>query len=189
MPSESLKRWNDRRIPALDEIEDAHASVGGTERGRRFATQQINYAYATILSSHFQAFCRDLHSESVDYLITTVPPPLQEVFRVEFLLNRTLDRGNPHPGGIGSDFGRLGVDFWTEVYTLHASNNRRRELLQDLINWRNAIAHQDFDPVGGNATLRLVTVKSWRRAIGVLTGYFDRVMQTYLGGFIGAPPW
>ena len=112
MPSESLKRWINERIDALNEIEDAHESVGGSLRGRRYATQQINYAYAVILSGQFQAFCRDLRSESVDYLVTVVPAVLQDSLRVEFLLNRTLDRGNPHPGGISSDFRRLGVDFW-----------------------------------------------------------------------------
>jgi len=133
MSSESLRRWNEVRIPALDEIEDAHQSVGGSERGRRYATQQINYAYVAILSSQFQAFCRDLYSESIDYLVTVVPAALQEALREEFLLNRTLDRGNPHPGGVGSDFNRLGVDFWPEVNALHASNNRRRELLQEQV--------------------------------------------------------
>ena len=100
---------------------------------------RLNYAYAVILSSQFQAFCRDLHSESVDYLVIVVPAALQNTLREEFLLNRTLDRGNPHPGGIGADFKRLGVDFWPEVYAYHASNNRRRDLLQELIEWRNAL--------------------------------------------------
>jgi hypothetical protein len=72
---------------------------------------------------------------------------------------------------------------------LHASNNRRRELVQELIDWRNAIAHQDFDPVGGDPTLHLGRVRSWRRAVNALTGYFDRVMGSYLGGLMGAPPW
>ena len=189
MPSQSLSRWNDERLAALDEIEDAHASVGGSERGRRYATQQINYAYAAILSSQFQGFCRDLHSESIDYLVTVVPTALQDALRVEFLFNRTLDRGNPHPGAIGSDFSRLGVDFWAEVYALHALNNRRRELLQELIDWRNAIAHQDFNLVGGDPTLHLARVRSWRSAVNALTGFFDRVMRSYLGGLIGAPPW
>lgn len=58
MPSHSLIRWNGERAEALDEIETAHAMVGGTERGRRFATQQINYAYAALLSWHFQGFCQ-----------------------------------------------------------------------------------------------------------------------------------
>ena len=33
MPSESLRRWNEVRIHALDEIESAHASIGGSEWG------------------------------------------------------------------------------------------------------------------------------------------------------------
>jgi hypothetical protein len=188
MPSESSRRWNDERTPALDEIEAAHESVGGSERGRRYATQQINYAYAAILSAQFQAFCRDLHSESIDYMVTVVPADLQDVLKVEFLMNRTLDRGNPHPGGIGSDFNRLGVDFWPEVYAIHGSNNRRRELLQELIEWRNAIAHQDFNPVGGNPTLHLGRVRSWRSAVNALTVFFDRVMRGYLGGLMGTAP-
>lgn len=189
MPSQSLRRWNQERVPALDEIEAAHASIGGSERGRRYATQQINYAYAAIVSSHFQGFCRDLHSESIDYLVTVVPAALQDAVRVEFLLNRTFDRGNPHPGAIGSDFNRLGVNFWAEVYALHASNNRRRELLQELVDWRNAIAHQDFDRVGGDSTLHLARVRSWRSAANALTGFFDRVMRSYLAGLIGVSPW
>jgi hypothetical protein len=129
MPSNSLVRWNGVTIEALDEIENAHLMVGGTERGRRYATQQINYAYAALLSSHFQGFCRDLHSECIDHMVAVVPLRLQALLRVEFIWNRSLDKGNPHPGAIGSDFNRLGVDFWTEVYGLHASNQRRRELL------------------------------------------------------------
>ena len=73
MSSRSLIRWNAERREALDEIENAHAMVGGTERGRRYATQQINYAYVTLLSSHFQGFCRDLHSECVDHIVALVP--------------------------------------------------------------------------------------------------------------------
>ena len=67
MPSLSLQHWNAVRLPRLDEIERAHSSVGGTGPGRRYATQQINHAYAVLLSSQFQGFCRDLHTESVDF--------------------------------------------------------------------------------------------------------------------------
>jgi hypothetical protein len=126
----------------LDEIEHAHAQVGGSLRGRRFATQQINYAYAALLSSQFQRFCRDLHSESIDHIIAATPAQLRVFLRVEFAWNRSLDKGNPHPGGIGSDFNRLGIQFWPSVNRRDTRNVRRSELLQELINWRNAIAHQ-----------------------------------------------
>ena len=35
-------------------------------------TQQINRAYAVLGASHFQGFVRDLHTESVDYLVAII---------------------------------------------------------------------------------------------------------------------
>jgi hypothetical protein len=191
MPSHSLIRWNGERADALDEIESAHALVGGTERGRRYATQQINYSYVALLSSHFQGFCRDLHTECIERLIAIVPAQLQGPLRLEFTWNRSLDRGNPHPGAIGSDFNRLGADIWREVYALDARNERRRELLQELIDWRNAIAHQDFDAVapGGIPTLHLARVRAWRSAVNALARSFDQVMYNYLQRVVGTAPW
>ena len=191
MPSNSLIRWNGKRADALDEIENAHAMVGGTERGRRYATQQINYAYVALLSSHFQGFCRDLHTECADYLVAIVPAQLQGFLRLEFIWNRSLSRGNPHPGAIGSDFNRLGIDFWREIHALDGRNQRRRELLQELIDWRNAIAHQDYDSVapGGVPTLHLARGRTWRSAVNALARSFDQAMNNYLRALLGEPPW
>lgn len=191
MPSNSLIRWNGERADALNEIESAHALVGGTERGRRYATQQINYSYAALLSSHFQGFCRDLHSECIDRLIAIAPVQLQRLLQLEFTWNRGLGRGNPHPGVIGSDFNRLGIDFWTQVYAVDARSERRRESLQELIDWRNAIAHQDFDPVapGSIPILHLATVRAWRSAVNALARSFDQAMYNYLLGTVGTAPW
>jgi hypothetical protein len=191
MPSRSLNRWNLERADALEEIENAHAIVGGTERGRRYATQQINYSYTSLLSSHFQGFCRDLHSECADHIVAVMPARTQVFLRTELGWNRSLDRGNPHPGAIGSDFNRLGVDFWTEVYALDARNERRRELLQELVDWRNAIAHQDFNTVaaGGIPTLHLARVRGWRSGVNALARHFDQAMYNYLQGLLGGPPW
>src|SRR5437667_2665396 len=105
MPSVSLLAWRTVRRAALNEVEAAHRSVGGTGRGRRYTTQQINQAYAVLLSSQFQGFCRDLHTECARLVVRSLPSPdLQVMFRVSLLLNRKLDRGNPNPGNIGSDF-------------------------------------------------------------------------------------
>jgi hypothetical protein len=163
--------------------------VCGTERGRRYATQQIIYSYAALLSSHLQGFCRDLHSECVDHIVAVVPAQLRGFLRVNLSWMRSLDRGNPHRGAIGSDFDRLGIDFWTEVHRLDA-RNQRRLLLQELIDWRNAIAHQDFDPVapGGNPTLHLARVRGWRSAVNALMHDFDQAMYNYLQALLGSPP-
>jgi hypothetical protein len=191
MPSNSLQQWQQFRRVKLDEIVEAHRAVGGIGRGRRYATEQVNHAYAVLLSSQFQGFCRDLHSECAQKIVESVPPPLRNVLRGEFLFRRALDRGNPNPGNIGGDFGRLGLRIWDRVKELDTRNDARRELLAELNDWRNAIAHQDFDPVrlGAGATLRLSEVNAWRRACSQLAQAFDEVARTHLRSLLGSFPW
>jgi hypothetical protein len=170
----------------------AHAAVGGTRRGRRFATQQINRAYAILLASQFQGYCRDLHSECVDHLVNSLTPvALQPIVRDEFTRNRQLDKGNAQPRSLGSDFGRLGVDFWAQVCAQDTRNPDRRTQLDELNTWRNAIAHQDFDPakLGGTTTLRLEQVRGWRRACEQLAQSFDEVLRSHVQSLIGTSPW
>jgi hypothetical protein len=119
--------------------------VGGSARGRRHATLQINYSYALLLSANFQGFCRDLHTEAALYLADRLmPTSLRHVWIKSFVLSRRLDTGNPNPGNLGSDFNRFGLDFWAGVHNLSPKNSRRRENLEELNSWRNAIAHHDF---------------------------------------------
>jgi len=176
----------------LDEIENAHRSVGGGGRGRRYATHQINHAYAMLLSSQFQGFCRDLHSECVDHIVRVVNPTgLQTVLRAEFTLHRKLDRGNPSPGNIGADFARHGTNFWDEVQTHNRRNPLRMKHLEDLNNWRNAIAHQDFDPskLGRIIVLRIRRIRTWRVACERLAISFDEILRQHIRRLIGTSPW
>ena len=192
MPSNSLQNWNTVRIRELDEIANAHLQVGGDARGRRYATQQINHAYTMLLSSQFQGYCRDLHSESIDHMVRLVAPvSLQAVLRAEFTLHRKLDRGNPNPGNIGSDFNRLGLKFLDQVRAQSRRNQSRIEHLEDLNRWRNAIAHQDFDPafLGGIINLTLATVRRWRQGCEQLAIVFDSVMGDHIHQLMGARPW
>jgi hypothetical protein len=192
MPSNAWRQWHTARARELDELEAAHAHIGGTGRGRRYATQQINRAYAVLLASQFQGFCRDLHTEAVDALIAgTVVPLFRPTVRSEFLRHRGLDRGNASPGNIGADFNRLGLEFWTLVYNFQAQNERRRELLEELNTWRNAIAHQDFDPhlLGGTIVLQLPRVRRWRRSCRGLARFFDRVLRDHIANTTRAVPW
>jgi hypothetical protein len=180
-----------RRLAVLAEMESAHQSVSGTSQGSRFAAQQINQAYAVLLCSHFQGYCRDLHGECLDHVVTAVSPAaLKASLREVYLLNRKLDTGNPNAGNIGSDFGRFGLVFWGEVLQLDARNQSRRNRLEELNRWRNAIAHQDFDPaILGSSTLRLQQVRTWRRACEYLASAFDEVMRRHLQSLVGTSSW
>jgi len=190
MPSRSLVTWRIDAARALDEIEGAHRAVGGTGRGRRFATQQINQAYAVLLSSQFQWFCRDLHSEAVDELAGAITiPMIRHVFRTQCVAGRKLDFGNPNPGNIGSDFGRFTMDFWPLVMNSDSRNPRRRASLEALNRWRNAIAHQDFKTVltQGISELGLREVRQWRTACDAFAHEFDRVVAAHVDTILSRP--
>ncbi len=99
MVSKSLATWQTDRADSLNEIVAAHRAVGGTGPGRRVATQQLNQAFAVLLSSQFQGFCRDLHSECAHLLAKGVTPTsLISILEAEFIQGRKLDKGNPNPG-------------------------------------------------------------------------------------------
>jgi hypothetical protein len=188
MPSDALRKWNTVGRETLEEIEQAHRAIGGTGPGRRSATLQINYAYTLLLSSQFQGFCRDLHTECADLVARTLSPTLQPVMRNGLIRDRLLDRGNPNPGNIGSDFGRFDFRFWDAVYRSDRRNQRRRALIEQMNVWRNAIAHQDFTATRGMA-IQLRQVRQWRDACNGLAGDFDEVMRQQLSVTNGASPW
>lgn len=190
MPSNALVRWTHDRAQALDEIKNAHKSVGGSGPGRRFATLQINYSYAVLLSSQFQGYCRDLHSEAVDHIAKSVLPAMTaQVVRVALTQGRKLDFGNPNAGNLGADFGRLGMPFWSEVRKLDSRNSSRQKNLDELNEWRNAIAHQDFSKVVGTPSLSLGQVHRWHSCLNALARDFDRAVRTHIHGLAGTPTW
>ena len=193
MPSASFGEWRSTRARALDEIARGHAAVSGTRRGRRFNTQQFNRAYAVMLAAQFQGFCRDLHSECVDHLVGSIPSPLslRPLVRDEFTRDRRLDRGNAQTGSLGSDFRRLGIDLWGELEAFDPRTPGLMRLLDDLNHWRNAIAHQDFDPrkLGGTTILRLERVRRSRRACERLAHSLDEVMRRHMVNLTGSSPW
>jgi hypothetical protein len=175
---------------ALDRMEHAHRAVGGSSPGRRYATQQINQSYLVMLSSHFQQFCRDLHSEAVDHLLRGLDPALVPIVLPALTFERKLDRGNPTPGNLGSDFGRLGMTFWPDVNALHRRNSQRAKRLELMQYWRNAIAHQDFAGnarhLGGRTEITLADVRRFRSACEALARAFDRAVLSHIKTVAGA---
>jgi hypothetical protein len=189
MPSQSLQQWLTVRTNELDEMENAHRSIGGIHRGRRYATRQVNHAYTVLLSSQFQGFCRDLHTECSGIIVASIQPPTLRPFMEEgFLRDRKLDKGNPNPGNIGSDYDRFAVTLWADLYALNPRNRERRVALEELNDWRNAISHQDFTRTGVS-TIQLPKVRSWRAACSNLAYSMDTVLRLHLSRTLGTVPW
>jgi hypothetical protein len=193
MPSLSLQRWFAERASSLNDIESAHRSVRGSGPGARAAIQQINHAYAVLLTAQFQGFCRDLHSQAADHFVVPVTDPdLRDMLRDNLLFGRKMDWGNPNAGNLGSDFNRFNLAFWSRVDAHRSQNAMRRSVLEQLNAWRNAIAHQDFSASMLRArqpNLTLAQVQTWRRTCDRLARSFDYVLQSHLQTLIGIVPW
>jgi hypothetical protein len=191
MPSVSLTNWRTTRRASLDAVEAAHSTVHGTGAGRREATRQINHGYAVLLAAEFQGFCRELHTEAVGHFVVVLPAAVRQIVADEFTFSRQLDRGNANPGSIGSDFGRLGVDWWIAIDAMETEGPNLRKRLESLNAWRNAVAHNDFVPsrLGGTIALTLAAVREWRRVCGQLARAFDAVVANHLTACIGTRPW
>jgi hypothetical protein len=68
----------------------------------------------------------------------------------------------------------------------------RKLVLEELNEWRNANAHQDFVPAmlrGGRAGPQLAQVRRWRRACNGLARSFDDVMRSHIRAITGTFPW
>jgi hypothetical protein len=119
-------------------------------------------------------------------------PDLREMLRRNLLFGRKIDRGNPNPGNLGSDFNRFSLLFWSLVDIHRVQNPARKTALEELNDWRNAIAHQDF-PASmlkvGRPNLTLAQVQTWRKAGDGLARSFDDVLRSNLQTLTGLVPW
>jgi len=206
MPSLALQEWQGTRSVQLDELDAAHGAVSGTGPGRRYATRQLNHAYAVVLAAQFQGFCRDLHSESADVVaevITSVSlagsvnnQAIARLVLTALTENRQLDRGNAHPGSVGASFESFDLEIWSAARRIDARTARRLVRLEQLNIWRNAIAHQDFDfsrhqleVLAGMTRLGLDQVRMFRSCCDQLAVTFDRVLARRLESIVGSRPW
>jgi hypothetical protein len=193
--SVALEEWNGPSRDALDEIELVHARVGGTGVGRRVLTQQVNYAYAALIAAHFQRYCRAVHTEAANALVSAVPDPaLAEVLGGLLVARRSLDQGNPTPGNLSRDFSRFGFDLWSKVEADDRRNRRRKEKLGQLCQWRNGITHADIPRKRAEGhlipnDLDLEACRGWRRSVGALAGSIDRVVARQCQELGEASPW
>lgn len=145
MASAALTSWRSGAAVSLGEVLTAHRRLGGTGPGKRGLTE-INYAYATRLAAHFQGYTRALHSEAAAAIAAGIGDlNLRIVVQQQLTQGRALDKGNANAGNIGSDFGRFGFKVWDVIAAHRVANAGRKTKLDQLLEWRNGIAHDDLE--------------------------------------------
>lgn len=192
MPSLALATWRSDRSKRLDEIVAAHQAVGGTGRGRRWRTNELNRALTLRLAGEFQGFARDLHDLAAEYMATAVSSgnsTLEQVILKQASARRLLNERNASPDTLAQDFGRFGLTLWTTLSQASPRSPGWKDSLSKLNAARNAIAHAD-DAKLKNLQVTLRVVRKWRSDLDLLAGCMDDVVSTYLDGLIGqGRPW
>jgi hypothetical protein len=197
MSSAALHKWRGHRLRHLDDLMHTHRLVSGSASESRRRMAAVNAALVLRLAAEFQGFARELHEEaSVVFAawIASGNQLAQEVTRDALIRGRELDRGNAHPGAIGNDFARLGLQVWARMI---ARDRRTRQLNQslELLNTaRNAIAHADDGKLAtlrtGGCRIVLGTFRNWRRDLDDLAGKLDLEVGAGLGQvFARRSPW
>lgn len=184
--SQALHAWRTTSSRALDELVAAHASLCSARRRHRQATAHVNAALVVQIAAHFQLFARNLHTEAAELLLLSAPSGYRPMLRASLTERRSLDRGNATARAIARDFDRFDLDIWrvTTVRTSRTVNRRWR--LDQLMAWRNAIAHQDFTFTDAQAqllegtALTLAWAHRWRNACDRLAETFDSVTSTHV---------
>ncbi len=121
-----------------------------------------------------------------------IDPKIGAVLAANLTFNRQLDIRNVQPGSLGADFNRFDFAFWTAVKNQDTRNAARQGKLEQLNEWRNAIAHHNVETrrstlVPGEVTLP--ACRSWRSALDGLAASFDRVLADQLATLLGPRPW
>lgn len=149
---------------------------------------KIDRSYLLLLASQLQGFCRDLHTEAATFVAAQSPSNTRTIVESSLTRDRKLDRGNASPSNVGSDFARLGIDFWPAV----RQRSRRNEARQEQLNiWRNVIVHDsEAKPVGIRGTRPTLTYgRKLRRAAVMLAPHFDDVVRVEIEAIVGISPW
>jgi hypothetical protein len=192
--SAALIAWTSGAAISLDEVVAAHQKLGGTKPGRRALTE-INYAYATRLAAHFQGYARALHSQASAAIAAGIADEnLRIVVQTQLTQGRLLDKGNANAANIGADFGRFGFKVWDKVTEDRVPNADRKRKLDELLEWRNGIAHDDLARRHADGTLvpprmTMAACRAWRRALDNLAPSFDRVVAEQVENLGRPRPW
>lgn len=202
MPSSALTRWQRERSVRLDKLFEAHVRIGGTRPGRRALAdeqinRQINAALVLQLSAEFQGFARELYDELADAVLGEVggaEPGVRIMLQRYLDETRALDRGNAHPGALGSDFARFGIELWPRMIERDRRTTARQAHLDRLNTARNAVAHSDEAELAKlrqeGIGITLATTRTWRQALDQLALGMDATLADHFAAeFGGRQPW
>jgi hypothetical protein len=176
-------------------MEGVHSAITGSDRGRRWDSEHLNFAIIARLVAEFQGFARDLHDEAVVHVVDCLgitDPGLRAMTRAAYIRDRELNKGNPTWNALKNDFQRLDVRLQYDIDQRYRRAEQWRSRLDAVLYARNAIVHADESKLlkcreRGDFTLH--RARQWRSALGALASGMDRVIGAHLELLTGVKPW
>src|SRR5262245_56403917 len=123
MPSASLRRWQNDRIPRLAKIEVQCTGNLALAPPQPTLVEENLRGFVLLLSAHFQGYCRNLYTEASQSVVSKTRRSLQVLLQAQFTAHRKLDRGNPTLQNLREDFERFG--FILDLNTADPANSLR----------------------------------------------------------------
>jgi hypothetical protein len=173
MPSASLQQWRNDRMPRLAAVAGQCAACLALVPPQPDLVEESLRGYALLLSAHFQGFCRELHAECAQAVVSRVRPTLQALILAQFTAHRKLAHGNPNLQNLRKDFGRFG--FVLDLGAADPVNLARLAHLGELNRWRNVAAHHGAVPTV-LPPLSLPLLEAWRSSYDGLATSLDAVL-------------
>ena len=187
MPSHALLNWQTFGLARLAEIEQQCAASAVT--GPSSLAKENLRGYVMHLSAHFQEVCRDLYSECVQVLVSSVPRSVQMVVQLQAMSDIQLIAANPKYETICHDFERFGIAIRDELKA-DPANALRITHLGHLNAWRNYCAHRkQIPPAGAGGPLTIPLIRTWQDSCGGFIASVDGIMYNELSKMTGAAPW
>lgn len=184
MPSASLLRWQNDRMPRLQQV-DLQCAACLAASPNVYLIEENLRGYVVLLSAHFQGFCRDLYTEATVVIASKVRLALRTIIQEQFTAHRKLDHGNPTLEHLKEDFKRFG---FTLDLTADPANLPHLSALSALNKWRNVAAHQGPTPPAG-IPLILPSLQTWRVSCDALATSLDAILYNELRKVLRRAPW
>jgi hypothetical protein len=185
-PSQALQEWNTTRRIKLDKVEGQCVWAAGLVPADPEMVDEHLRAYVTLLSAHFQGFCRDLYTEASLKVADRIKKVgLRPIVQAQFAAGLQLDKKNPTLDALSEDFGRFGIAGLRTAVGTGPPADTHKGRLKALNGCRNKCAHGEPAIPG----LLLANIQDWRNSCDWFAARLNTVVYDKLWVAFRGAPW
>jgi RiboL-PSP-HEPN len=185
-PSQALRKWTTDRQSRLAKLESRCVWASNLVPTDAELLDEHLRAFTTLLSAHFQGFCRDLYAEAALKVGSRIKQVgLRPMVQIQFGAALKLDKGNPTLDTLSEDFSRFGMQNLRALIGTASPADTHKGRLKALIDCRNKCAHGEPEI----AELLLGNLQDWRTSCDWLASRLNEIVYDHLRAAFRAAPW